>query len=184
MVGGSGDYCVSQNNLPHQEETFDFLRHVVAIGLPTFASCFGFQLLVQALGGEVLYDAENLEVGTFELELTAAGLEDELFRSLPRTFRAQLGRKDRAAALPEQAVNLATSRRSPYQALRIPRAPIWASQFHPELDRSTNLGRYRRYAEAYAGILSLEEQERAVANFEESPQAARLLAAFIDLVFA
>ena len=51
MVGGSGDYYVSKANLPHFEETLEVLQAVVSVGHPTFASCFGFQLMVRALGG-------------------------------------------------------------------------------------------------------------------------------------
>lgn len=96
MVGGSGDYYVSRLNLPNIQVVFDVLVDAVAIGHPTFASCFGFQLMVQALGGEIVYDPDHMEVGTYNLNLTADGGADELFGELPATFRAQLGRKDRA----------------------------------------------------------------------------------------
>ena len=73
MVGGSGDYYVSRRNLPAFDEQLELLAEVVAAGHPTFASCFGFQLLTVALGGEILYDPPSTEVGTYELQLTAAG---------------------------------------------------------------------------------------------------------------
>ena len=50
MVGGSGDYYVPDANLPHFEGFLDLLSEVVEIGLPMFASCFGYQSLVEALG--------------------------------------------------------------------------------------------------------------------------------------
>ena len=38
MVGGSGDYYVSNRSLPHFDAQLDFLREVVGRGHPMFAS--------------------------------------------------------------------------------------------------------------------------------------------------
>jgi GMP synthase (glutamine-hydrolysing) len=183
MVGGSGDYYVSNRSLPHFEAQMDFLREVVDRGHPMFASCFGFQILVAALGGEVTYDPESMEVGTYQLTVSEAGRVDPLMGRLPKVFDAQMGRKDRASRLPPGVVNLASSERNPYQALRVPDKPIWATQFHPELDLETNLERFFRYLEGYAELLSLEEQRLAAENFRESPHTEALLPGFLDLVF-
>ena len=98
-------------------------------------------------------------------------------------FDAQMGRKDRASRLPAGVINLASSERNPYQALRVPGKPIWATQFHPELDLETNLERFFRYLEGYAELLSPEEQRLAAENFRESPHTEALLPGFLDLVF-
>jgi GMP synthase (glutamine-hydrolysing) len=183
MVGGSGDYYVSEANLPHFAGLLELLRDVVEVGLPMFASCFGYQSLVEALGGEIVFDPANTEVGTFELKLTEEGRSDELFGGLPPKFDAQMGHKDRAVSHPEGIPNLASSEASPFQALRVPNKPIWASQFHPELDRRANEDRYRHYLEGYASHMTAEEREAAFERFRESPQASGLLRRFIELVF-
>lgn len=183
MVGGSGDYYVSKRNLPGLDATLDRLREVVEAGHPTFASCFGFQLLVEALGGRIVHDPEGVEVGTYEVTLTEEGADDPLFGDLPRTFRAQMGRKDRADDLPEAVVHLASSQRCRYHALRIPEKPIWSTQFHPELDRERNRTRFQRYLDGYAPVMSAEEQRRALERFEESPETDRLLRRFLRVVF-
>ena len=182
MVGGSGDYYVSRRNLPHFDAFLDLLREVVEAGHPTFASCFGYQSLVEALGGEIIFDSVNTEVGTYPLTLTGEGRSDELFGSLPDRFNAQLGRKDRAVAHPEGVPNLATSQASPHQALRVPNRPIWASQFHPELDRKANEDRYRHYLDGYAPHMSAEELAAALERFDDSPEASDLLRRFMELV--
>ncbi len=184
MVGGAGEYYVSKGDLPHFPRLLERLRDVVDAGLPTFASCFGFQCLVVALGGEIVHDAENMEVGTYEVRLTEDGRRDELFGCLPPAFRAQLGRKDRAAGSWNGVRGLARSRACPMQALRIPGKPIWASQFHPELDRDSNLGRFKRYLEGYASVMTPEEQRRTMDGFLPSPEANQLLKRFLDLVLA
>jgi GMP synthase (glutamine-hydrolysing) len=183
MMGGSGDFYVSRRNLPRFDALLDFLAEVAEIGHPTFASCFGFQCLVQALGGEIVHDPENTEVGTFELELTEEGHRDPLLGSLPGTFLAQLGRKDRASSLPSGFSCLARSRQTPYQAFRVPDNPIWAFQFHPELDKEDNLLRFNRYWEGYAPHMSLEEREKTLTRFRESRETEKLLSRFTNLVF-
>lgn len=183
MVGGSGDYTVSKWNLPQQAALLELLTEVVALGHPTFASCFGFHLLVEALGGEIIHDPERLEVGTYPLTLTAEGRRDELFRILPLTFCAQLGHKDRALHLPPGAANLAASELAPQQAFRLSGKPIWATQFHPELSGMDNRLRFERYARVYADVYTPSELQTVRDRFAESAEAERLIPRFLKLVF-
>lgn len=182
MVGGSGEFFVSRRDLPRMDETLDFFRQVVSESLPMFASCFGFHLLTAALGGEVVYDPDGIQIGTYNLRLTERGVEDELLGILPGVFSAQLGRKDRAASLPPQAIHLASSHEAPFQAFRLPGKPIWATQFHPELTRSENLKRYKRYMEIYATTMTPEERQEALDSFKESPHTTALIPRFLKLI--
>lgn len=183
MVGGSGDYYVSKQNLPYFAAHMSFFRQIVEMGHPTFASCFGFHLLTEALGGQVIHDPDHTEVGTFDLTLTDAGAEDLLLSSLPRHFRAQLGHKDRASQLPGGCVNLASSDRVPYQAFRVQNKPIWATQFHPELNMEENRTRFRQYVAGYATFMSEAEREETLGKFAESPETDRLIRTFLGVVF-
>lgn len=183
MVGGSGSYSVSKYNLPDQPAVLDVLAEVVEIGHPTFASCFGFHLMVSALGGRVIYDPECMEVGTYELFLTENGRADELFSFLPASFKAQLGHKDRADLLPAGVLNLASSCNAPYQALRIPGKPIWATQFHPEMTGAENRIRFDRYADEYAAVYSPAELTAVLDRFADSPEADELIPRFLETVF-
>ena len=182
LVGGSGDFLVSERDMPYMEETFRFLGEVVEKDIPMFASCFGFQCLVEALGGKVVYDPDNAEVGTCDVTLTDAGRSDPLFGELPPVFAAQLGRKDRAERLPEGVVNLATSSACSSQALRLPGKRIWASQFHPELTETTNRGRFYRYLQNYQNVMAPGALRDIAAGFRPSPEPGRLLADFARAV--
>ena len=183
LIGGSGEHYVSKRNLPHYEAFFALLREVVEVGHPTFASCFGFQCMVEALGGDIVHDAENIEVGTYELSLTVEGRSDELLGALPERFFAQMGRKDRAARLPDGVPGLASSERCPFQALRIPGKPIWAFQFHPELDAADNRRRFLQYLDGYAPHLSGADRERALRAFRDSSREVHeLLPRFVALI--
>jgi len=183
MIGGSGAYSVSKDNLPNQRTVLATLAEAVETGHPIFASCFGFHLMVEALGGRVIYDPGSMEVGTYKLRLTASGREDALFGSLPETFNAQLGHKDRAESLPPGVINLAASDNAPYQAFRIPGKPIWAAQFHPELTGPENRLRFDRYQDAYAAIYGPEELTAVVDRFTDSPEADTLIPTFLRTVF-
>ena len=183
MVGGSGDYYVSKRSLPDFDAQLELLATVAATGFPMFASCFGFQILVQALGGSIVHDPVHVEVGTYDLTLTPGGKQDPLLGRLPPVFAAQLGRKDRAERLPDGVVHLAASQRCPYQSFRIPDRPIWATQFHPELDLDSNRLRFERYLKGYSQHMTEREREETRRRFRASPHTDCLLPAFLDLVF-
>ncbi len=177
LVGGAGEYSALDHH-PGIEATMAFLGATARAGRPLFASCFGFQLLSIALGGQVVHDEENAEVGTFHVSLTDEGLRDPLFGSLPARFLAQEGHKDRASVLPPGVVHLAGSERAPFQAFRMPGAPVYATQFHPELDRDDQRLRFMRYFEMYKGVFGAGEAEAMLEGFEPSPEACSLLVAF------
>jgi GMP synthase (glutamine-hydrolysing) len=183
LIGGSGEYYVSKGHLPHQERLYERLQDIVEIGHPMFASCFGFQCMVDALGGEIIHDPAAMEVGTHHLTLTEEGLVDPLFSGLPARFTAQMGRKDRALVMPAGIPNLASSQRCPNQALRIPGKPIWASQFHPELTGEENKGRLMRYLDGYVDAVPEHERDSLMEGFYDSPESNGLLESFIKLVF-
>jgi GMP synthase (glutamine-hydrolysing) len=182
MIGGSGDYNVSDRSLPHIEQTCALLREVVEAGHPTFASCFGFQMLVEALGGEIVRDPDSMEVGTYAVTLTPAGRDDELFGYLPDVFPAQFGHKERAERLPDSVVNLASSELCAYQAIRVPGKPIWAVQFHPELSGNENRQRFKRYRKLYVGMVGKEAYERILARFTGSPETEELIPRFVAMI--
>ena len=173
LVGGSGQFSVlDEEGWVHS--FVDFLADVVvAQRKATFASCFGFQGLVLAGGGVVVCDKENAEVGTFDMTLNQAGIEDPLFSGMPRVCKVQLGHKDRADSLPHGMVNLASTQRSPYQALRVEGTSIVATQFHPELAKQDNIDRYLRYWEEYgSGDPGCDPVMQSMAD---SPEASALL---------
>lgn len=183
LVGGAGEYYVSKRNLPQFDDTLDFFGEVVAASHPMFASCFGYQCLVLTLGGDIIHDPDNTEVGTYPLSLTEAAHDEPLFATLPDHFWAQEGHKDRAIRHPDGLENYAASERCPLQALRVPQKPIWATQFHPELSHESNLHRFRFYQAVYAQSMSLQERQASLERFRESPETTELLPLFLKLVF-
>ncbi len=184
LVGGSGEYSVTEPH-PGVERAKVFLALVAQQGFPTFASCFGFQLLVEGMGGKVEPKKESAEVGTYHLELTEHGQADPVFSSLGPRFTAQLGHKDHATVLPSGVDNLARSVLCENQALRVHDKPVYAAQFHPELNWTDNRGRFERYFDHYAHAFGEVEARRMLEeDFFPSPQASALLDRFIEQTFA
>jgi len=183
LVGGAGEFSVVDPIAP-VERFIASLTAAAERGFPIFASCFGFQALVVGLGGEVIIDEANAEVGTYALERTDAGAADPLFSDLPAVFLAQLGHKDRAIRLPDGVPCLARSELAPYQALRIPGQPVYATQFHPELTWRDNRLRFERYMDDYGRLFGREEAQRRLEDHRPSPEANSLLRGFADLCFA
>lgn len=182
MVGGSGDYSLAKGGFDWHTAYLDLVREIVTRRIPTFASCFGFQAIVQALGGTISKEPDAAEVGTFQITLTDAGTEDPLFREFDREFDAQLGHNDSVeGALPDSLVQLAYSERCQVQAVRVRGTPVVATQFHPELTMDDNIVRYTRYLHAYNPALDeVSATLEASRIHRPSPVANQLLQRFLS----
>lgn len=161
LLGGSGDYSVARGG-PWLPAALDAMAGLYEIGKPTFASCWGFQAMARAMGGEVVTDRSRAEVGVTWMQLTDAGLDDPVFGPLGRRFQALAGHEDHVVSLPNGAVLLASSERSENQAFHFPGKPIYCTQFHPELDKAGLVSRIAMYP-AYlplAGASTLDELDQ------------------------
>lgn len=181
LLGGSGDYSVAAGGdwLPAALEA---MRELYDWDKPTFASCWGFQAMAKALGGDVVTDMNRAELGTLDIRLADQGQTDPVFGPLPSVFRAHVGHQDIVDSLPVDAVLLASTDRVTNQAFRIDGKPIYCTQFHPELRRESYLQRliaYPSYVERIAGI-SFEE---FAASCTEAPDTDTLLPRFVRHVF-
>jgi GMP synthase (glutamine-hydrolysing) len=182
FVGGSSDASVTRPEVyPFVEDTKRLLISCLAEELPVFASCFGFQAVIEALGGRVVTDQENMEMGTYPLQLTKAASEDVLFHDVPDEFWAVSGHKERAISLPESAVLLAYTDRCPYHAIRMTGKPFYAFQFHPEVNPEDLKLRITRYCERYLdSTAALESIFKTLQS--ETPIANQLIGKFVDRV--
>ena len=107
------------------------LAEAVARDLPVLGVCLGAQLLSQALGAGAPR-LERPELGWYRVEVTDAGADDVLIGPLAPSCEV-FQWHDYGCELPERAVPLARSERSPQQAYRIGDA-VWAVQFHIDVD--------------------------------------------------
>ena len=181
LVGGSGEYSVLDDTaIIHRFN--DFIGECSALNKPMFASCFGFQALVLALGGEIVKAPSRAEVRTFQLTTLQTAKETTVFSGLPEYFYAQLGHQDQASKIPSSTVNVASSALTENQALYVKGYPVFATQFHPELTSDDNRLRFQRYMHVYGTLFGNEEAERILNSHKPSPEANHLLKVFHSFV--
>ncbi len=174
LVGGSGEYSVLDDH-PTIKRFNNFIGEASTLNKPMFASCFGFQALALALGGEIIKDPDNAEVGSFVLHSTKHVEQDDVFGVLPETFIAQLGHQDQAKVLPSVALNMAWSERTQHQAFRIKDQPVFATQFHPELTDVDNRLRFQRYMHIYGKLFGKAKAQEILDSHIPSPESNQLL---------
>jgi GMP synthase (glutamine-hydrolysing) len=188
LLGGSGDYSVAEAAADRSAwlpPALEAMRELDARCQPTFATCWGFQAMAHALGGEVISDPARAEIGTLPLQLTAAGRADPVFGPLAEagaSFDAQIGHQDSVTRVPPQAALLAHSARANH-AYRLADKPIYCTQFHPELTHAALLERVRHYPSYVETITGLALDEFIAQRTREAPEAGRLLVRFLDVVF-
>jgi len=181
FIGGSSDASVTQpEKYPFVESAKRLVVHCLDRNIPVFASCFGFQLAIAALGGTIIVDQANLEMGTYQLWLTDAAKDDRLFHDVPNGFWAVSGHKERAIDLPEGAILLAYSDRCPYHAFKVRDKPFYGFQFHPEVDSPDMAKRISRYHSRYLDDSST--LNNILQSLQRTPIANQLIKKFVDRV--
>ena len=180
LVGGSGSYGAVTNANPWFVTFLQTLRDIVLSDIPMLCSCFGHQALARALGGTVISDRPNAELGTHEIQLTEAGAGDPLYQGFPASFRAQLGHNDRVTELPAGALNLASTGPCPIQSYKLAGKMVYATQFHPEMSHEENQERAMGYLQVYD--VEQTTPERLAQMFRPSHEASGLVARFLQLV--
>jgi GMP synthase (glutamine-hydrolysing) len=126
-----------------EAELGPLLNEIVARDFPFLGACYGIGTLGVHQGGTI--DPMYAEpIGAVRVSLTAAGLADPLVAGMPEEFDAFVGHKEACRVLPPTAVLLAGSPGCPVQMFRI-KTNLYATQFHPELDRDGIITRVRVY---------------------------------------
>ncbi len=182
FVGGSSDASVlAPDEFIFTRDCQRLIRHCYEYNIPVFASCYGFQLAVQELGGQVIIDKENMEMGTYQIALTDAAKDDPLLHDIPSPFWAVSGHKERALHIPEDAVLLAYSHACPYHAIKFIDKPFYGFQFHPEMDTKDLIARVSRYQERYLQDAEALEYIKQSA-YPDISEANSLIAKFVDRI--
>jgi GMP synthase (glutamine-hydrolysing) len=154
------------------------LDRLVERDFPFLGACYGVGTLGVHQGGVI--DRTYAEpIGSVTVSLTAEGLADPVLAGMPPQFDAFVGHKEACTVLPPTAVLLAGSPTCPVQMFRV-RQNLYATQFHPELDRAGIITRARVYQ--HAGYFPPHELDELVARLDTAvvTETARILANFVD----
>jgi GMP synthase (glutamine-hydrolysing) len=174
IVTGSGAMVTERRDW--SERTAAWLAEAARAGVPLFGICYGHQLIAHALGGDVGWHPEGLEMGTVEIERLAASNDDVLFAGLPQRFAAQATHLQSVLRIPEGAALLARSEHDPVHAFRWGDA-AWGVQFHPEFGTTHMRGYVRARRDALHGEgRCATTTERGVSA---TPHARRVLRRFV-----
>lgn len=182
FVGGSSDASVLKpDDFQFVHDCKTLLRHCYDKHIPVLASCFGFQLAVEELGGKVILDKDNIEMGIHDITLTDRAKDDPLLFDCSPVFPAVSGHKERAASIPEDAIVLGYTEICPYHIIKFVNKPFYGFQFHPEVDRKDLITRITRYQNRY---LDNADSLQAIIDGAtcETTEANDLVAKFIDRI--
>ncbi len=179
-VGGASEANVLKpKEFPFIEPSLKLIHHCAETGLPVFASCFGFQLAVLALGGEILHKDADFEMGSLPVLLTPSAATDPLFYDISGNFLAISVHRQYAAVLPPNCQLLAYTEQCMH-CFRVEGREFWAFQFHPEVDRDTLVERLTFYKAHYTD--GDGQLEGVLNSARETPVANALPRRFVDRV--
>jgi GMP synthase (glutamine-hydrolysing) len=104
-------------------------RGLLDLGVPVLGICYGMQLLVHELGGQV-QEAEVGEFGRSDLSVAEPGV---LLAGMPREQTCWMSHRDTVFSAPPGFTALASSTGSPVAAVEDAARGIYGIQFHPEV---------------------------------------------------
>lgn len=104
---------------------------IVALGIPVFGICYGFQVMAQQLGGEVANTGLR-EYGATEARVT----DGVLFAEQPTTQTCWMSHGDRVETAPPGFTVTASTHATPVAAFENPETRMFGVQWHPEVVHS------------------------------------------------
>ncbi len=179
-VGGASEANVLEpEKYPFVNDCIELIKCAAEIGLPTFASCFGFQLAILAFGGKVLSKDKDYEMGSIPIKLTNLAEIDPVFKGVKDGFPALSIHRQYSVDLPENLDLLAYTEQC-LHSFKHRDKPLWAFQFHPEVDRATVFKRLAIYKEKYTE--SEEQFQEVLDSLVETPESHNLMLNFVNRV--
>ncbi len=161
MGGPMGAY--ERDRYPFLKDEIRLIQEALSEGKPVLGVCLGSQLLASALDGSVSSGRQK-EIGWHPVHLTEEGVNDPLFRDGELSFTAYHWHGD-AFELPQGAVPLASSERTPHQAFRFG-TNAYGLLFHLEITENMIREMIRTFSDELKeegiepGLLMKESQER------------------------
>ncbi|MBU0531310.1 MAG: gamma-glutamyl-gamma-aminobutyrate hydrolase family protein [Candidatus Uhrbacteria bacterium] len=180
ILAGTGHYFSGGGHPEKLPQLIEFIKTVRERHIPLLGIGYGHEVIAMAFGGEVVQDPSLREIGSIQMHRTEAGKTDRIFQHLPDVFRVQIGHNHSVNESPVGAVELVSSEKVCCEAFTFPGEPLYALQFHPELDHPDVVIRLQFYQRKY--LTDAAEVETIVAGLRHSPDAAKILDLFIDEV--
>ena len=171
----AGSHAMVTQNLDWSMKIEAWIPKLIQAEIPLLGICYGHQLIARAMGGEVDFHPNGLEIGTTDIECLNSGENDPLFRDLPQVFKAHVSHSQTVTKLPESAVVIAKNSFEPHHAFRIGRA-AWGVQFHPEYDTAIIKACLKNMGQAVEA--SGQDLDLLLDRVEDTPVASKVLSRF------
>lgn len=126
LSGGSPSVATDKNAMGNNGEYLDKAEY------PIFGICAGMQFTCDHFGGE-LGPAGSAEFSHVDLKITD---HSDIFRNIPSEITVWASHNDEVKVVPEGFEIIATSPSCPVEAVRSKTRPIYAVQFHPEVEHT------------------------------------------------
>ncbi len=107
---------------------------ILELGMPVLGICYGMQLLVHLLGGDVRAQ-QHSEYGRATIDLKG---EDPILIDVPNPDVVWMSHMDAAVKLPEEWQTLARTEGCEQVIVRHASRPLYGLQFHPEVHHTPN----------------------------------------------
>ena len=146
------------------------------------AICWGMQVAVKAVGGEVKKSSSGFHIGIAnDIEINEQGLIHPLYKSKKKLFNSPAFNFDEVVTLPENAVCLASNKINKIQSIYMKKnhTEIWGLQYHPEItygkmiklinfrkDRLINFRKVFNDENQIKEHITFIEKERSISNKE------------------
>ncbi len=180
LIGGASDANVLHpEKYPFVLSAQALILQCIKVRLPVFASCFGYQLAVLALGGSIIHDDQQYEMGTIPISLTSKADTDPIMACMPNGFMAVSVHKQKSLEAPPGTIPLAYTDICNH-AFKVADAPFWAFQFHPEVDRQIFMERLSFYKIHYTD--GDDHLEGVLSCAQETPESNNLCHQFIQFL--
>jgi GMP synthase (glutamine-hydrolysing) len=173
----TGSRSMVTEHLDWSEFAAEWIHQAMLIDLPMFGACYGHQLMAYALGGEVGYHPQGIEVGTEEIELLPEAAQDPWIGALPARFSANLIHLQTVLRPPSFAKVLAKSAHDPHQILRYGPNAI-STQFHPEFSAAI-MKTYLPWLDQQAAPADQTDYQGKLLNVSDTPFSQELLLNFV-----
>ena len=128
IILSGGPASVYQDNAPKCDPA------IFELGLPILGICYGMQLTVQTLGGEVARGKAR-EYGKAEVQTIAPS---PLFEGVPAKSQVWMSHGDKVTRIPEGFTAFASTANTEYAGIQNAGKSIYGIQFHPEVVHTVN----------------------------------------------
>jgi len=124
IILSGGPASIYEKGAPRTDKNLFFL------GIPVLGICYGFQFMVDALGGEVIR-SEKREYGLARLDIRVKG--SRLFDGIPVASNCWMSHGDRIGRLPDGFTVSASTANTEIAAAEDSAQRLYGLQFHPEV---------------------------------------------------